>query len=97
MRSELKACVFVAVVGVTPMMQPSGLAQTRCEPTLAQPCKPPGTLPPPTFNEPQKPRTGTTKLDPQPLLPDIKVDNDTSMGLGHGGIIGLEKKLYDPR
>ena len=44
-------------------------------------------------NEAQKPRESATRLDPQPLLPDIKVDKDTSMGFGHGGIIGLERKF----
>ena len=43
-------------------------------------------------NQWRRPRE-KTKLDPVPALPDIKLDKDTSMGFGHGGIIGLERKF----
>lgn len=46
-----------------------------------------------TLREPVAPPREKTKLDPVPVLPDIKLDKDTSMGFGHGGIIGLERKF----
>ncbi len=84
--------VAFAIIGVS-AFQPTAQAQTRCEPTLSNPCKPPAEARPSTLNEALKPREGT-RLTPQPLFPDIKVDKDTSMGFGHnGGIIGLERKF----
>ena len=69
-------------------------AQTpRCEPTLANPCKP--TAPeqkPNAANEPQK--RPATRLDPVSPIPEIKLNRDTTMGVGQGGgIIGLERKF----
>jgi len=93
MRVFMRGWGVMAVVTATAMYLPDCVAQTRCEPTLAQPCKPPTNAGPTVPNEAQKPREGATRLEPQPLLPDIKVDKDTSMGLGHGGVIGLERKF----
>ena len=82
----------------------SAPAQTRCEPTISKPCnQSTATKPSPTntttntlsntLREPVAPPREKTKLDPVPALPDIKLDKDTSMGFGHGGIIGLERKF----
>jgi hypothetical protein len=83
-------------------------AQTRCEPTISKPCNSPSATSQPTANKPASTTTNTlsntlrepvapprekTKLDPVPAIPDIKLDKDTSMGFGHGGIIGLERKF----
>lgn len=94
--------VTVAFVGAAP-------GQTRCEPTISKPCNQPPAASQPTANkpatnttsntlsnalrEPVAPPREKTKLDPVPVLPDIKLDKDTSMGFGHGGIIGLERKF----
>jgi hypothetical protein len=91
MRTNVSACLVS--IAISAMLMPAALAQTRCEPTLAQPCTPKATTDAANSNQVQKPGESKTKLDPQPLLPDIKVDKDTSMGFGHGGVIGLERKF----
>ena len=100
----------LAAVTVTFSLFDSATAQTRCEPTMTQPCNQtpakqqlPASKALPattstntlsnTLREPVAPPREKTKLDPVPVLPDIKLDKDTSMGFGHGGIIGLERKF----
>lgn len=47
-----------------------------------------------TLREPVAPPRAKTKLDPVPVLPEIKIDKDTSMGFGQGGgVFGLERKF----
>jgi hypothetical protein len=70
------------------------VAQVRCEPTLAQPCKPPEKSAVDPASDPGK-RREPTRLQERGPLPDIQFDKDTSLGVGHGGIIGLERKLKD--
>ena len=95
--------------GATVALLDYASAQTRCEPTISKPCNPTSANNPPpaakpsstmapntlsnTLREPVAPPREKTKLDPVPVLPDIKLDKDTSMGFGHGGIIGLERKF----
>jgi hypothetical protein len=75
------------------MIAAESKAQTRCEPTISNPCKPQPNAGANTLNEAPKPRPAT-RLDPVPAIPDIKVDKDTSMGFGQGGgIFGLERKF----
>jgi hypothetical protein len=91
MATPRPGCCAVAFM-VAAMLLPEAQAQTRCEPTIANPCKLPANAATNPPGEAPKPRPAT-KLKPQPLLPDIRVDKDTSMGLGHGGVIGLERKF----
>jgi hypothetical protein len=85
--------ILGAVVLLAPLDNAS--AQTRCEPTLANPCKPqPSTTAPNAAATPPQ-RREPMRLNESPFQ-DIQVDRNTSIGLGHGGIIGLERK-YDPK
>ena len=92
--SIVAACVVSA--GCVLTLATPVVAQTRCEPTLANPCKPqPSTTMPNAAANPPQRREPTTRLNESPFQ-DIQVDRNTSIGLGHGGIIGLERK-YDPK
>jgi hypothetical protein len=75
--------------------QNSPAPQRPCTPTLSNPCRPPAlgstTTTAPNFQALREP----TRLDQSPI-PDIKFDRHTSFGIGHGGIIGLERK-FDPK
>lgn len=71
--------------------QTKSAPQIRCEPTLSNPCKPQAqgrTTVPTQQREPMR-------LDQSPI-PDVQVDRNTSFGIGHGGIIGLERK-FEPQ
>jgi len=67
-----------------------------CTPTLSNPCKPPpalgstvtSTTNPYQVREP-------TRLD-QSVIPDVQFDRHTPFGVGHAGIIGIERK-FDPK
>jgi hypothetical protein len=90
MRFAISGLAF-SFVAATVFVSLEAVAQTRCEPTISNPCKPPPNAAANPLNEAPKPRT---RLDPQPAIPDIKVDKDTSMGFGQGGgIFGLERKF----
>jgi hypothetical protein len=70
--------------------------QRPCTPTLSNPCRPPAlgsTLSNiPTANVQ---RREPTRIDDSAFR-DIQFDRHTSFGIGHGGIIGLERK-FDPK
>lgn len=76
-------------------------AMRPCTPTLSNPCKPPPALG--STLRSNNVATGNnnfqvrepTRLDSSPI-PDIQFDRHTSFGIGHGGIIGLERK-FDPK
>lgn len=108
MLAVLKVAVLTAF-GATVALNLAS-AQTRCEPTISKPCypvpagspqpgaKPTTTMAPNTLSnalrEPVPPPRAKTKLDPVPVLPEIKIDKDTSMGFGQGGgVFGLERKF----
>ena len=100
----------LTVFGATVAVLDSASAQIRCEPTISKPCNPASTNSPQpgarptttmapntlsnTLREPAAPPREKTKLDPVPVLPEIKIDKDTSMGFGQGGgVFGLERKF----
>jgi hypothetical protein len=67
-------------------------AQQRCEPTLANPCKPQ-----PSTGAPATPQRREPSRLNESAIPDIQVDRNTTIGIGQGGgIFGLERK-YDPK
>ena len=94
MKSILAITLAAAVMGSVMGLCVQAAAQTRCEPTLAQPCKPPAKPAVDPANDPGKRREPTRLQEPGPL-PDIQFDKDTSFGVGHGGIVGIERKLKD--
>jgi hypothetical protein len=67
-----------------------------CEPTMSNPCRPPAL---------GSTVGGSSLAVPQPREParlndsaiqDLQFDRNTSFGVGHGGILGLERK-FDPK
>jgi hypothetical protein len=67
-------------------------AQTRCQPTLARPCKPAERPAPNPFL--QMPERSVADERAALEVPRVKLDNNTSMGIGVGsGIFGLESKF----
>ena len=91
-RRSLLFCVGMLLLPIedaTAQTKPA--PQIRCEPTLNNPCKPPAlgsTTGPIQRREP-------LRLDQSPI-PDVQFDRNTSFGIGHGGIIGLERK-FEPQ
>jgi hypothetical protein len=68
-------------------------AQTRCQPTLARPCK---ALAEPSAPSPfsQLPERSVAEERAALPLPRLKLDNNTTMGVGVGsGVFGLESKF----
>ena len=77
-------------------------AQTRCEPTISNPCKP---SPAQTTTIPVTPvpqmgnvqRRELPRLEESKVIPDIQFDRSTTFGVGQGGgILGIERK-FDPK
>jgi hypothetical protein len=68
-------------------------AQTRCQPTLARPCKVLGErIAPSPFS--QLPERSVAEERAALPLPRLKLDNNTTMGVGVGsGVLGLESKF----
>ena len=93
MRAVSPSMIAAGMMTAALLLAAESKAQTRCEPTISNPCKPQPNAGNSTLNEPPKPRPAT-RLDPVPVIPEIKVDKDTSMGFGQGGgIFGLERKF----
>ncbi len=90
----MKPYAHVVAIAVALTACGEAAAQTRCEPTLAQPCKPQ------ERNAGTAPGDGATRRDPARLnqspIPELRLDRDTSLGVGRGGIIGLERK-FEPK
>jgi hypothetical protein len=66
-----------------------------CEPTISNPCRPPAlgsTVGPATTTTQPRERS---RIDDSPVQ-DVQLDRNTSFGVGHGGILGLERK-FDPK
>jgi hypothetical protein len=76
--------------------QTAPTSQKGCVPTLSNPCKPPPLGSIPANPKPNFQLLEPTRLEPQKPIPDIQFDRHTSFGIGHGGIIGLERK-FDPK
>jgi hypothetical protein len=78
--------VTFAAIGESP-------AQTRCQPTLARPCK----LPSESFAPSplsQIPERSVAEERAAMSLPRLRLDNNTTMGPGvSSGILGLESKF----
>jgi hypothetical protein len=83
----LSAVVLLALVGAGG----EASAQAGCQPTITQPCAPT----PKPANQAAK-RTGSSRADdsnePKDHSPRIKIDEDTSLKFGTGGI-GLGRKF----
>jgi hypothetical protein len=90
-RLSAPAIAALAIVAVA-LSSPRALAQVRCEPTIAQPCKPPAGPAAAPGKSTEKARE-PARLPETPPLPEIKIDNDTSAGFGKGGVFGLERKF----
>jgi hypothetical protein len=74
--------------------QNAAAAQRPCTPTLSNPCRPPPALGSTISNVPTTnlQRREPTRIDDSAFR-DIQFDRHTSFGIGHGGIIGLERKF----
>src|SRR5262249_8362855 len=82
------AAIWLALVGATG----AAFAQAGCQPTIMQPCAPaPNT---PTTQQPTRKDAAqaTDPTEPKDPRPRIKVDKDTDLKFGPGGI-GLGRKF----
>jgi hypothetical protein len=84
------SALVLAMVGTS-----GASAQIGCQPTLTQPCAKPANKPN-NPNNPPSPRTNASRSDdsnePIDRSPRIKVDQDTDLKFGTGGI-GLGRKF----
>jgi hypothetical protein len=70
-------------------------SQTRCEPTLSNPCRPTPAQNATPGNNMQ--RRDLPRLDDNKVIPDVQFDRNTTFGVGQGGgILGIERK-FDPK
>lgn len=92
--NQLMSTLAIIVLAIVTLVLPSprSQAQVRCEPTIANPCKPPPNPAAAPSRNSEKPRE-PARLPETPPLPEIKIDNETSAGFGKGGVFGVERKF----